>query len=440
MSKKNDRDNHRPPVCRVVRRPWFISLGLGCWLWPDLTTHAQDALFSALSLDSVVAAQNQNNTNPPVAHPPDQPYLGPLHLSLGAYSSFSFDNDINLSQYNPQSDAIIGSGLNLGVSWPATSLSTLQFNSQVGYNFYLRHPADDYLQISPGSALTWTFLLDDWSLTFFDQLGYSRNVISVAAVSNVSGIPILNNTLGLRAQWQSGQWQLQTGYSYNNYLSTAAEFNYLDNASQYFFARGAWLFAGDAQLGLEASTSITDYSHQTQSDSTSYSAGPYLEWNVIHSLHVSLHGGPTIYVFAANASGQASSSLNSYYVNLDLTHQLTAFISEELSVDRSVSLGYGVGTAFTELLNTSYTVRWAAKPWLNFTLGLNYQVGQQPGTIGLFNTTENFDRFGISSGVSYQITHKLSSSLNYSHWTRGSNIPGNSYGDDNVSLQFQYAF
>src|SRR3984957_14851653 len=190
MSKKNDRDNHRPPVCRVVRRPWFISLGLGCWLWPDLTAHAQDALFSALSLDSVVAAQNQNNTNPPVAHPPAQPYLGPLHLSLGAYSSFSFDNDINLSQYNPQSDAIIGSGLNLGVSWPATSLSTLQFSSQVGYNFYLRHPADYYLQISPGSALTWTFLLDDWSLTFFDQLGYSRNVISVAAVSNVSGIPI----------------------------------------------------------------------------------------------------------------------------------------------------------------------------------------------------------------------------------------------------------
>ncbi len=259
--------------------------------------------------------------------------------------------------------------MNLGVSWPATSLSTLQFSSQVGYNFYLRHPADDYLQISPGSALTWMFLLDDWSLTFFDQLGYSRNVISVAAVSNVSGIPILNNTLGLRAQWQSGQWQLQTGYSYNDYLSTAAEFNYLDNASQYFFARGAWLFAGDAQLGLEASTSITDYSHQTQSDSTSYSVGPYLEWNVIHSLHVSLHGGPTIYVFAANASGQASSSLSSYYVNLDLTHQLTAFISEELSVDKSVSLGYGMGTAYTELLNTSYMVHWSAKPWLEFLAG-----------------------------------------------------------------------
>ena len=223
------RDHRHSSAFRAGGQPLLICVGLTCCIWHDSVAHAQDALFSALSLDSVVAAQN--NTNPPVVLPPDQPYLGPLHLSLGAYSSFSFDNDINLSQYNPQSDAIIGSGLNLGVSWPATSLSTLQFSSQVGYNFYLRHPADDYLQISPGSALTWMFLLDDWSLTFFDQLGYSRNVISVAAVSNVSGIPILNNTLGLRAQWQSGQWQLQTGYSYNNYLSTAAEFNYLDRKS-----------------------------------------------------------------------------------------------------------------------------------------------------------------------------------------------------------------
>ena len=110
-------------------------------------------------------------------------------------------------------------------------------------------------------------------------------------------------------------------------------------------------------------------------------------------------------------------------------------------MNKSVSLGYGAGaTAYTELLNASYMVHWSAKPWLNFSLDLNYQVGKQPGTIGLFDTTENFDRFGISPGISYQITQKLSSSLNYSHWTRGSNIPGNRYGDDSITLQFEYAF
>jgi hypothetical protein len=436
MSKNNGYDDRQPAVRRTARRPLLISLGLGCWLWPGATAQAQDALLSALSLDSVVRAQ----TNAPVAWQPDQPHLGPVQLALGAYSSLAFDDNINLSQNNPQSDAIIGAGLNLGFSWLATGQSELNFSSQVGYDYYLRHPDDSYVQIAPGSALTWNFLIDNWDVTFFDQFNYTRNVISVASVSNVSGIPIIDNTIGVRAQWQPGDWEIQTGYSYNNYFSDSTTFNYLNHTSAYFFARGAWLFAGDAQLGLEASASITDYSHQTQSDNTSYSVGPYLEWQLDRFIYVSLHGGPTFYSFAANASGQSVNALGSYYLNFDLTHQLTAFLSQELSIQRSVTLGYTLGTAYTEQLSANYIVHWAAKPWLDFVLGLNYQMGRQPLLEGFFSTTENFDRYGINPGVSYRITQKLSGSLNYTHWTRGSNISGNRYGDDNVTLQFQYSF
>ena len=437
MSKKTGRAKKSTPGRRNVRRPLFISLGLGCWLWTDLNAHAQEALLSALSLDSVVRAQT---TNAPVARQPDLPHIGPVQWSLGAYSSFAFDDNINLSQKSPQSDAIIGTGLNLGFSWLATGQSELNFSSQVGYDFYVKHPADNYLQIAPGSALTWNFLIDDWDLTFFDQFNYTRNVMAVAAVSNVSGIPIIDNTIGLRAQWQPGHWQIQAGYSYNNYFSDSTAFDYLNNASHYFFARGAWRFADDAALGVETSASITGYSHQTQSDNSSYSVGPYLEWQLTRYVHASLHGGPTLYSFAANTSGQSANNLGSYYVNFDLSDQLTALIWQELSVQRSVSLGYTLGTTYTEQLSASYLVRWYAKPWLNFWASLNYQEGKQPLLEGFISTTENFDRYGISSGLSYQVTHKFNTNLSYAHWTRGSNISGNSYADDNISLQLQYTF
>jgi hypothetical protein len=445
MPKKNRREVQPPPVRRSIRRPLLVSVGLGCWLLPVLAAHAQQALLSALSLDSVLQAQQ---TNAPVVQHPDVPHFGPVQWSLGAYSSVAFDDNINLSQNSPESDVIVGTGVNLGCSWLATGLSQLSFSSQVGYDFYLKHPNDDYVQIAPGSALAWNFLIDDWDLTFFDQFSYTRNVISVAAVSNVSGIPIIDNTIGLRAQWQPGHWQIQTGYSYNNYFSDSIAFDYLNNASDYFFARGAWLFAGDAALGLETSVSLTDYSHQTGNDNTSYSVGPYLEWQVTRFIHLSLHGGPTFYLFAATPGGQSASNVGSYYVNLDLSHQLTPFLSEDLSVQRSISVGYELGSAYTEQLSVGYALRWAAKPWLNFSLGLNYQDGQQPYeylvNFGFFEAevgaTEDFDRYGISTGVSYQLTRKLSASLDYSHWTRGSNIPGNNYGDDNINLQFQYSF
>ncbi len=436
MSKKTGRAKKTTPGRRNVRRPVLISLGLGCCLCPGFHASAQEALLSALSLDSVVRAQ----TNAPVEQLPDLPHLGPLFLSVGAYSSFTYDNNINLSQYNPQSDAIIGAGLNLGFSWLATAQSSLHFTSQVGYNFYLVHPDDDYLQIVPGSALTWNFLVDDWNFTFFDQFNYTRNVISVASVSNVSGIPVINNTAGLRAQWQPGSWLIQTGYSYNDYISDSTTFNYLDNASHYFFARGAWVFGDAAQLGLETSVGITDYSHQSLNNNTSYSMGPYLEWQLDRFIHVSLHAGPTFYSFAATPSGQSGNNLGSYYLNFDITHQLTAFISQELSLERSVSLGYTQGSAYTQQLDVDYTVHWSAKPWLTFSLGLNYQAGQQPWASGFFSTTENYERYGINPGILYQVSKKISASVSYYHWTRGSNIPGNRYGNDNVTFQLQYTF
>jgi hypothetical protein len=447
MSKKNRRKVQPPPGRRLVRRPLLLSLGLGCTLWPSLTAHAQQALISALSLDSIVRAQQ--STNAPVVRQPELPHLGPFQWSLGAYSSLTYNDDINLSQYSPESDLIFGAGLNLGFSWLATGQSSLNLSSQIGYNAYLSHPDDNYIQITPGSVLTWNFVLDDWDLTFFDQFNYTRNVLSVAAVSNVSGIPIIDNTIGLRAQWQSGHWQFQAGYSYDYLISDETEFDYLNNASDYFFARAAWLFSDQASLGLEGSVSLTDYAHQTGNNSTSYSVGPYLEWQIDPYLYVSLHGGPTVYAFAGSTGGQSGNNLGSYYVNFDLTHQLTRFISQELSVQRSVSLGYTLGTSYTEQLSASYVLRWAAKPWLNFSFGLNYQDGQQPyyqlvyfyGFIpGEIATTERFNRYGLSSGVSYQITKKINANLGYGYWTRSSNVPGNNYSVQDVSLQLQYSF
>jgi hypothetical protein len=415
----------------------LISLGLGYGLWQGEIARAQEALLSALSLDSIVEAQ----ANTPVIHQMSQPHLGPVFFSFNPYSSFAFDNNINLSQNNPESDAYIGIGLDLGFFWLATGQSQLNFTSDVGYEFYLKHRDNDYIEIAPGSALTWNFSIDDCDLTFFDQFNYTRNVVSVAAVSNVSGIPIINNTAGLRAQWQPDQWLIQAGYSYNSYFSDSSAYAYLDNASHYFFARGAWRFAEAAQLGLEASASITDYDQQSQSGNTSYSLGPYLEWQVTRFIHASLHGGPTFFSFAGNSSGQSASSLGTYYINFDLTHQITPFISQELSVDRSVNLGYTQGTAYTKQLNIGYTIHWRLKPWLNFWLSLNYQDGQQPLLVGsIKEINEDFARYGVNPGISYQVTQKLTTSLSYSHWTRSSNINGNGYADDNITLQFQYSF
>ncbi len=403
----------------------------------------------ALSLDSVI--QSQSSTNPTVVLQPDQPHLGPVQLTVIPYSRISLDDNINLTATNTESDVIVGAGATVGAAWQVTGKSVVQLSSQIGYNFYLNHPDHDYLQISPGSALTWGFKLSDWLLTFFDQFNYTRNDIAVASVSNVSGIPIVDNTLGMRAQWQPGNWLTEAGYSYDNYFSTSTQFNYLNNDADYFFTRGAWLFSEHGQLGVEGSASYTYFSHPPQNNNNSYSVGPYVQWQPDPFINVSLHGGPTFYSFAPNASNPTQNNLTSYYVNLDVFHQMTEFLSEELTLNRSVSLGIGSGSPYYQQLSVDYLVRWYAKPWLNFFLRLDYQQGQQPYQEGFqfvdrppfivpFYGTEYYNREGVSPGVSYQVTRKISASLVYSHWTRGSNFSQNTYNDDDVTFQLQYAF
>ncbi len=430
---------------------WMCAAGLLCWLFPK-SASAQQAYQSALSLDAVVAQQtsSQTETNPVVNLPALEPHWGPLGLNVGAYSSVTSDNNINLANSNTESDFILGTGLNLQALWQETGKSVVQLSSQVGYNFYLQHPDHDYLQITPGSALTWTLNLDDWYFTFFDQFNYTRNDIAVPSVSNISGIPIVQNNAGIRVQWEPGHWLFEGDYSYDNYFSTSSEYNYLNNAADYYFGRAGWRFASSTQAGIEASASFTHFTHPPQTDTTSYSAGPYVQWQVDPAINVNLHAGPTYYQFAASPNGgQPASSLTAYYINLDLVHKINQFWTEEVTVARSVNLGFNQGSIYDEELDLGYTLRWYPNPWLNFFASADYQTGQQPFQVLVFippnfiaasDVTEHYSRYGFSPGVYYQMTHHLNSSLVFSHWTRESNIVINRYADDMVTLQIQYQF
>lgn len=387
-------------------------------------------------------------TNPIVALPSGQPHIGPVGVSLSPYAGVTLDDNINLTSTNAESDAVVGTGAYLGAGWQATSKSILQFNSQLGYNFYLQHPGHNYLQIEPGSALNWSFYLGDWVVTFFDQINYSQNVVSIASVSNVGNIPTLDNNVGARARWKSRHWLVDFGYSYDDYFSTSSQFNYLDNASNELFARGAWRFSNNGELGLETSATFTVYSHPPLPNNNSYSVGPYLIWPLDRFIYISVHAGPTLYEFAESPAGQPPFTLNAYYINFEVSHQMTRYISEDLSINRNVSAGYSVGASYTEQLNVAYNLSWNPKPWINVHLGLDYQDGQQPfdeffsifGFSIPVSTTEHFSRYGVNSGVSYQLTTKINAGLSYTHWIRDSDISENRYGDDLVSLQMRYSF
>jgi len=426
---------------RLTGRAKFLP-GFGCLVAGTILTgtaaHAQEALFSALSQDSLPAP-----TNAPAALSPEQPHLGPVQLTLGAYTGVEANDNINTSQFSPESDVIFHAGLDLGFAWLATGQSELDFYTSAGYGKYLEHPSNDQFEVNPGSALSWNISFEDGSLTFFDQFSDSQSVISEASVTGVSKLPRIDNTVGARANWQPGRWLFELDYSHDTYFSDDATFEYLNRNSENFFLRVGHLLVEDTQLGLETSASLTRYQIPIQSNNTSYSLGPYLDWQITDNLSATARGGYTLYFFDANGA-QPAQNLDSYYGSLTLTDQLTKFVSQKLSIERDISLGLGQGNNYTEQLSVNYGLNWTATSYLGLSLNLSYADGNQPLTTQFYSLSytenENYGQVGINPGISYQFTAKLGGSLSYGHWTRTSNLFGRSYQDNDLTFQLNYSF
>ena len=407
--------------------------------FPFCTAEGQEALRNAISLEGSIAVE----TNA-MAPQPDRPHLGPVQFALGAYVGMTYDDNINESQSNPQSDVISRIGANLGFDWPATDHSELRFGTGISYLHYLKNTANNGLEINPDSALTYALSLDDVILTFYDQLSYSREVMTEGALANITTLPQFDNTVGVKVEWDPGKWTIQTSYGHDIFLSDSAN-DYLNRSSEYFFGRVGWRFAEATQAGIEASGSLMAYQVNKQSDNYNYSVGGYVEWQLRPSLHLTLRGGPTIYTFYSQSQSGGNSTPNSYYVNLVVSHQLTDFISHSLSINRDVQLGLNQGNDYVEQLTANYAVTWALTKRISVGASALYEDGRQPLEYLLFGffpvqSTERYHRYGGGLQASWKFTDKLAANLNYNHLLRDSNLSDRGYTENSVSFGLNYTF
>ena len=406
---------------------------------------------SALSIDRAIAPPQVSTAGAA----PVQAHLGPLQLSSGFYTGAEFNDNINGSSTGAQADVLLRAGANLGLAWGATDQSLLQFGAGIGYLHYVRNSQNGGLEVTPNSALSYRASFPDGNIALFDQVSYSRQVVQEPALVNVATLPRLDNTAGTRVTWEPGRWELQAGYSHEDYLSTSSSFDYLNRSSDYFFTRDGWRFAEATQAGIEASGGLTSYEQSLQSDDKNLSLGLYSDWQVTKAIHATVRGGLTDYFFdapnsrnppSANnypyfAAGRStpSSTLSSYYVGLDVSHQMADFFTHTISLHRDISLGLDPGSDYINELTAAYSFTWSLTRWITLGGQAEYLLGNQP--LSNFSSgQEHFNFYGGGLTLGWSITRKLAASLNYSRWQRTSDLAGRNYAQNIVSLNLTYTF
>ncbi len=405
--------------------------------------HAQEALRSALLLDrSIEQRPPQAAGSAPVA---EGPHLGPVGLTLSLYERASYEDNISLLERSPRPDTILGSGAKVGLDWAATERSSLRFGTEVGYIEYLRNRQNSGIEIQPDSALTYQVTASDLVVTLFDQLSYSRRVLTEGALANVTSLPRLNNTIGARLAWSPGRWSLEQSYSHNTFIAESKAFEYLNRSSDFLFLRAGWGFTEATRAGLEASATLTAYDVSKANDNHAISLGPFAELQILPTLRVTARGGPSRTYFDSSQAGAASATLRAYFLGGELTQQLTPFLSHTLNVTRDVQPGLYQGSSYIEELRTGYTVNWALTAWMTAGLSLFWESGKQPFPVqaapnALILVPESYDRYGLGPSLGWRFTDHFSLNVGYAHTDRHSTLRGRGYQSNSTSLQLSYSF
>ena len=417
----------------------MLMVGLGIRAGDE--AFGQSALWSAEGLDQALAGQ----TSTPTSSLTNQPHLGPVLISLGAISGATYTDNVNYTQFDRQSDVLLNTAADLGLFWSANERSQVQLDANIGYVWYLHEHQNSGFQIIPNSILSYSASLDEVTATVFDQIGYTREVLTQAGVANEATLPRLENTAGVRLEWDPQQWTFQAGYSRYDYVSSENSANdFLNRFADYYFGRAGWRFAERTQAGVEASGAVTRYRIATQNNNSSLSLGGYLEWQLRPSLSLSLRGGPILYTFDSNANTGGGSTLNSYYLGFTVNQQLTDHLSQSVDVEHSVQAGQNQGSAYVEQLSVNYAISEALTDRLSVSMALTYENGRQPLPISIgpfvFEAIENFSRYAASPQLSWRCAEKLTATLTYSYWLRDSDLPDRGYTINNVSLALNYRF
>ena len=420
----------------------LLAAGLAC---------AQESLRNSLAGDAAAEAQRQQVASQGYTYK-----AGDFRLFVAPSLEVDWNDNVNLSKTDAQSDFIFNPLLQLTASYPLTQRNLFSLLVGVGYDEYLQHSALSRAYISSGSMLSFDMYIKDISIDFHDRFNMTANSESEAAISGTALYGTFMNTAGLAVTWDLEDVVLTLGYDHQNTLSEFQQFDYTDNYAELPLARAGVHLRPDLTVGVEGTASFTTYDHAVLNDNQSYSMGAYADWNPGLYFHVQPRAGYTIYQFqhtsqsaevfeltptgipviVPTAPSIQTADLNSWYADLTVSHEISKAVSYHLSAGHQIRLGIQSDAVEDSYFRAGITL--AVFRNVDLSTTLSYEHGDQGAGSLTGNLKETYDQYGAGFVVGYALMKELKASLNYQLTLRSSTLAQARYTDNLVGLRLTY--
>ncbi len=326
-------------------------------------------------------------------------------------------------------------------NYPIGKQNLLNLSVSVGYQKYFDH--NEYSQFTlnagSGTGLSFDLMVKDVRFNFHDRFQYAQQgaAQAVAAGPGTGTYGTFVNTIGVTSFWDLSRLTFVVGYDHQNTLATSSEFNQVNQASELFNAQAGYMVDSGLTVGLQSTASLVTYQEKQLNNNNIYTLGTYADWKPEDAL--TLHAGFGYSFYAASQTSilnRSQNPKNSWYANLNLTHQPLSYLSYSLSAGHEISPGFDTSAIEDSYIRPSAT--WALIKNVTLQTSLFYEYGDTIGNQLGGNNETHFSWYGGEINLSCRPYKKITTSVFYRLTFRTSNIEANEYTQNLVGLQFTY--
>jgi hypothetical protein len=430
----------QPRFCAAIARAAF--LGGVCLTVVDLS--AQEALNESFEVDRGRRARKQA-----IDRNLYNLKAGPVLMRFDALMGFEFNDNPNLEDDPDDVDFAFRPQIDMAALWALDARNALSFNLGVGYVKYVNNTELDHLIIAPSSELALDIYTGDFTINLHERVSHSQNPVSDPTVSGTGDFGGIDNTVGLRVDWDLNRLTASAGYDHYNFISTSSGVgetlrrgtnapggnidDVQDRSSEMFYGRVGVRLNPAITTGVEASGELTSYESEFFHDNTQFSVGAFADVQVTRDVKGRIAGGYVHSEFDPTRMASAPPSVDDFYAELSVEQQLNQDLSHRLAVGREARAG--AASEFVTMWYARYENNWSMSQWSTLHTTLFYENGRERT-----GAEERFERVGAGAGVSVPLSRKLTAGAGYQLLHKNSDQENRDYLQNSVTLEFRYAF
>ncbi len=406
------------------------------------TTQAQDII-----RPSMTRAYAPDNRKFSAEEPNYNIRVGSVSLLMDASVFAEYNDNVNLSTVNKQSDVIIRPSIGVTAKWELSELNSFTLHIGAGYAYYLNNNngGGSGFTLDPGSEMAFNIYSGDFKIRIYDSFSLTDTPIDSVGFSNVDNFGQFSNTAGLAVTWDISDFAVMAGYSHNDIIGTSGNYDYLDSKTDQVYGTLYYAINPTWGVGIEGASSATRYDQNIQNDATGWNLGVFVEGTLTENfsfraavgyqaIDFDTHSGTVNVSGLVGSLGNDTHNFGGIYANAGFTNQLNAYITQDLTIGREAMLG--VNSNYIDLIYVRHTTKWSVIKDVDIITRLFYEKASESGS---FNA-EDAKRYGASIGATYQFAPTWILSAEYGYIKKDSNLDFRDYTQNRVLVGVTYQF